>query len=210
MDARDAGSVRFAAVVLLALSGVRWGCAAEGRPTPGDAGDVLGGLSHGAAAAVEAADRARLPLGDGERIDPNRADAVELDRLPGIGPATAQAVVEAREGGVVFRSPSDLETVGGIGPRTVERMRPHLGFEDVPSYRPRNRADRPLGTVDVNRAPVSELVTLPGVGPVLAERIVSARRERPFDRLDDLTRIPGVGPATVERLRGRAEAGSVP
>jgi len=58
------------------------------------------------------------------------------------------------------------------------------------------------GLVDVNRAGVAELERLPGVGPVLAERIV-AHRERygPFETVEDLLDVPGIGEAKLAALR---------
>ncbi|MCY3545261.1 MAG: helix-hairpin-helix domain-containing protein [Gemmatimonadetes bacterium] len=64
------------------------------------------------------------------------------------------------------------------------------------------------GTVDVNRASVAELDRLPGVGPVIAGRIVAEREEGgPFSSYLDLQRVRGIGPVTVERMRGIACAG---
>jgi len=57
--------------------------------------------------------------------------------------------------------------------------------------------------LDLNRANVEELMTLPGIGPVLAERIVAHREEHgPFDAPECLLDVEGVGPATLERLEG--------
>jgi hypothetical protein len=52
--------------------------------------------------------------------------------------------------------------------------------------------------IDLNRASLAELRTLPGVGPVVATRIVEAR---PFGSVDDLAGVPGFGPARVRALR---------
>jgi competence protein ComEA len=60
--------------------------------------------------------------------------------------------------------------------------------------------------LDVNRATVEELQSLPGIGPALAERIVAAREEQMFISLDDLVRVRGIGEATIERLRPLAVA----
>src|SRR5690606_32464618 len=89
-------------------------------------------LAESAAEADEAAARSR-PLQEGERIDPNRDGEVELDRLPGIGPATVRAIVEAREAGAVFARPEDLERVRGIGPATVARIRDRLDLRAPPA-----------------------------------------------------------------------------
>lgn len=56
--------------------------------------------------------------------------------------------------------------------------------------------------VDVNAATVEQLVGLPRVGPVLAQRIVDYRTAHgPFASVDDLQRVPGIGPATLAELR---------
>ena len=55
--------------------------------------------------------------------------------------------------------------------------------------------------VDINRAGEEELRALPGIGGVLAARIVEAReRDGPFASLDDLRRVRGFGRAKLERL----------
>ena len=54
----------------------------------------------------------------------------------------------------------------------------------------------PVARTDLNTATAAELEQLPGVGPVLAARIVVDRDEHgPFDTLEALERVPGVGPA---------------
>lgn len=59
--------------------------------------------------------------------------------------------------------------------------------------------------IDPNRATPAELDLLPGVGPVLAQYIVSYREEAhdwpAFRSANDLDRVPRIGPALVERLR---------
>jgi len=54
--------------------------------------------------------------------------------------------------------------------------------------------------VDLNRASIDELASLPGIGPGLAARIAGAR---PFDVVDDVVRVRGIGPKTLARIRGR-------
>ena len=56
--------------------------------------------------------------------------------------------------------------------------------------------------VNINTAGVSELDGLPGIGPVLAQRIVDWRTENgPFQTVEDLLQVEGIGPATLENLR---------
>src|SRR5699024_5678130 len=57
-------------------------------------------------------------------------------------------------------------------------------------------------TLDLNVASASELEALPGVGPVLAQRIVEHREAfGPFASVDGLLEVSGVGPAVLEKLR---------
>ena len=66
----------------------------------------------------------------------------------------------------------------------------------------RGTAVDPTLSVDANSAPAEVLNALPRIGPVLAGRMVAARRERPFASLDDLdARVRGVGPVTAATIR---------
>lgn len=56
--------------------------------------------------------------------------------------------------------------------------------------------------VDLNKASRAELLQVRGVGPMLAERIESYRREKGgFANVDELLQVRGIGPATLQRLR---------
>jgi competence protein ComEA len=57
--------------------------------------------------------------------------------------------------------------------------------------------------ININKATKAELELLPGVGPALADRIITEReRGGPFRRVEDLGRVRGIGPKTIERRRG--------
>jgi comEA protein len=60
-----------------------------------------------------------------QRIDVNTATAEELEVLPGIGPAKAQAIVEHRAKHP-FTAPEDLRDVRGIGDALYERLKEHV------------------------------------------------------------------------------------
>lgn len=58
------------------------------------------------------------------------------------------------------------------------------------------------GVLSINSAKASDLETLPGVGPVLADRIVSFREENGgFDVVEDLLQVPGIGEAKLAAMR---------
>ena len=55
--------------------------------------------------------------------------------------------------------------------------------------------------VNLNTADLATLIALPGVGPILAERIVAQRQQSAFSSVDELVRVAGIGAALLERLR---------
>jgi len=67
------------------------------------------------------------------RIDVNSATWVEWNQLDGIGDALARRIVDDREQNGPFRSIDDLRRVKGIGPKTLEKLRPWLSIESVRS-----------------------------------------------------------------------------
>jgi competence protein ComEA len=56
-------------------------------------------------------------------IDVNRATVAELEDLPGVGPATASAIVDDRERNGPFATVDDLDRVPGIGPSKLDALR---------------------------------------------------------------------------------------
>ena len=62
-------------------------------------------------------------------------------------------------------------------------------------------APEPSGKVDLNTATTADLDALPGIGPVLAQRIVDHRTNQgPFRSVDELDDVPGIGPAIFGQL----------
>ena len=228
MTSTDGRGLLRGGALLLTLSLIRLGLEVVGPgnefiPEPST---ELSTLLAESRAEMEEEERRSAPLGADERVDPNRADEVELDRLPGIGPVTARAVVAERETSGGFSTPQELLRVRGIGPSTLAKITPHLDFSRSPPldlYRPgpvrgRNEPSREGrrtngtsgeqggaslgGRVDVNTASAEMLQSLPGIGPVLAERILESRQEEgPFRRPEDLLRVKGIGPVVLDRVR---------
>jgi competence protein ComEA len=60
------------------------------------------------------------------------------------------------------------------------------------------------GVVNLNRATLADLDGLPGVGPVLAQRILDWRSEHGrFTTVEELQEVPGIGPSTFADLKDR-------
>jgi len=61
---------------------------------------------------------------------------------------------------------------------------------------------RPVLMVDINRAPVDSLELVPGLGPVLSQRIVNYRnRYGGFAAVDSLILVDGIGPAKLKTIK---------
>jgi competence ComEA-like helix-hairpin-helix protein len=73
--------------------------------------------------------RASTPARPARPVDLNRADSLALLGLPRIGPAKASAILAWRRAHGRFRCVEDLLEVGGIGPATLARLRPHLTLD---------------------------------------------------------------------------------
>jgi len=59
-------------------------------------------------------------------INLNSASAAELQQVPGIGPSTADKILEMRKSYGAFKSVDDLLAIKGIGPKRLEKMRKYL------------------------------------------------------------------------------------
>jgi competence protein ComEA len=60
------------------------------------------------------------------QVDLNQADWPELALMPGVGEVLAKRIVDDRQANGPFRDHSDLRRVRGIGPKTLDGMRPYL------------------------------------------------------------------------------------
>ncbi len=147
---------------------------------------------------------ARMPLEPGERLDPNSAPAHQLERLPGIGPAKAFAIVEERRKNGPYTEPADLGRVSGIGAALLERLAPYLALRSNPASRAVLGTVRRSQPVNINQVGREQLQELPGIGPVRAESIIAYReRTGGFRSVSELMEVAGIGAAILRGLQGR-------
>lgn len=169
----------------VAVLGLLWvlarpGQSAEGAAPGTDAGEGLAALEEElvvhVAGQVTAPGLYRLP--EGARV----ADA--LDEAGGPLP---DAVLDALN---LARPLSDGEQLLVPGPAPS----PVHGSDGAAPAQAAASAWRPDGLLDLNRATAADLEELPGIGPVLAERIVAHRDEvGRFTAVGDLRDVPGIG-----------------
>jgi len=77
--------------------------------------------------------------------------------------------------------------------------RPPIAPPGTPdAKRSHGKEKTPLGKIDINTATEKELTTVPGIGHVIAARIIAAR---PFRSADDLKRVSGIGDKKYEQIR---------
>jgi len=213
---------RRAVLVLMGLAvaghGVRAALAPRGTP-PG-AITILGArTAHAALARRDSLAQLARPLGEGERIDPDRAGLQELRRLPGIGPGLARRIVEDRERNGPFGSLPGLDRVPGVGDRLLERLAPHLAFsgrpadlaelDDTSRARRRSRRGVAESPAPEPRAAIRRAPAPPGIlssDPLRSGPHPTAGPAGPppdvlnHGTVADLDLLPGIGPARARRI----------
>jgi competence ComEA-like helix-hairpin-helix protein len=94
-------------------------------------------------------------------------------------------------------------------PTSAERADSPAAAPDSAAGPAKDAAPPGWATLDLNRATAIELDALPGIGPVLAERIVEHRRRHgPFASREELLAVRGIGPRLLARIGARVRVGS--
>jgi competence protein ComEA len=125
-------------------------------------------------------------------------------RRPGVYEFTEGArVIDAIDAAGGARSGALLEALNLAAPLTdgIQILVPREGQEGV-APAPVTGGAVAGGLVNVNSAIATELEELPGIGEVIAQRIIDYRTENgPFATVDELLDVSGIGDATLESIR---------
>lgn len=161
-----------------------------------------------------------------QNFDPNRIDSVGLVSL-GLSLRVVRNILRYRDKGGRFYNPGDLKKIYGLSPEEFHRIEPFVVIRPASSKLfdsglnmliPEARPDRGIKTdtdkavvvfYDINRLDSAELWNLPGIGEVLAGRIVRYRQLLGgFASLDQLREIYGMQEMYLQKLLPHLQIGS--
>jgi competence protein ComEA len=168
------------------------------------AGKLLGGSGSEAALAPPAAPPPETSTAAAPAA-PLVVDVVGAVHRPGLyrlheGARIADAV--ARAGGATGRADVALINLAAPLADGQQVVVPKRGSGAGGSAAPAAPAGTPAGPVHLNTATLQQLDTLPGVGPVTAQKILDYRQKHgSFSSIDELDAVPGIGPSRMEQLK---------
>jgi competence protein ComEA len=132
-------------------------------------------------------------------------DVVGAVRRPGLYRLTETSRVAdavARAGGATPKAQLDLVNLAAPISDGEQIVVPRRGAGSPAAGAGGAAAGVPAGPVHLNSATLEQLDSLPGVGPVTAQKILDYRQEHgPFASVDELDAVSGIGPARLEQLR---------
>lgn len=154
-----------------------------------------------------------------EPIDINSATAEDLMKLPGIGPVFGKRIINYRDALGGFDSVNQLKKVYGLEAEVVDGLSANLLLGPKPEQTEITNTDS-LGekrftpepttvTIELNSADSLQLVSLRGIGPVYASRIMTFREALGgFVREEQLLDVYDFPPETFEQLQNQLEVES--
>lgn len=145
-------------------------------------------------------------------FDPNTATELQLLTL-GLTPKNVQTILNYRNKGGQFRLPEDFLKIWGIKTAVAKALIPFIrialpkgpqrnpGFNNSGSYNP-TYSPKKIPILDINLASIEEWEALPGIGPVLAKRIVKYREKLGgFTETADISKTYGISDSLFNQLQ---------
>ncbi len=145
-------------------------------------------------------------------FDPNTIDAAGWKKL-GLRDKTIQTILNYRSKGGNFRVASDIHKIYGLKKAEADRLEPFIKIETITSQSTIPVEKKTVQTItsfpkkgytkiNINSATEEEWKTLPGIGDVLAKRIVKFRSaKKGFTSIDDVKKTYGLKDSVFENIR---------
>jgi competence protein ComEA len=141
-------------------------------------------------------------------FDPNRASSSALISL-GFSDKQTGTIVNYRQKGGRFRSPSDMFRIYGVDSALILRLIPYIIIERDTAFG-LERKNVQFKKTELNRSDSTELDKLPGIGPVLASRIIKYRKLLGgYVSVIQLKEVYGLTDSTYRLIAGRVTADSL-
>lgn len=143
-------------------------------------------------------------------FNPNTADSLTLVSL-GFAPKTARSIVNYRSKGGKFKKPEDLYRIFNVDSNFISTLLPYVQLEKEEEYQSQlkpnqfaTKEKKAFVPVELNTADSLQLVSLYGIGPKMASKIIDYRnRLGGFFRVEQLTEIWGIDEFLLEELNGK-------
>lgn len=149
------------------------------------------------------------------KFDPNTVSFEQL-LLLGIKEKTAKIFLKFRDRGFVFKKKDDLKKVYGISEYQYKQLAPYVFIPQIQntpkntgikeqvvfSVPEKSRENQSFAKIELNAADSAALVTIPGVGPVYAKRIIKYRNLLGgFFSMEQLREVYGITEDTYEKMQ---------
>jgi len=122
-----------------------------------------------------------------------------IPEMPLVKRDEKQVAMRRRGTSVVYNPPGYRRSAPLFSPAPPQQGAPHISSPEEAMASPGTTA--PGGLINVNHATAEQLQSLPGIGPVFAERIIEERSRQPFMSVEELTRVPGIAEKRLEAIR---------
>jgi competence protein ComEA len=131
-----------------------------------------------------------------------------LEAVQAAGGATQQADLQAINLAALLEDGEQIQVPALPG--AAPEVPPVRSAPVLPSTAPTPAAPQ-SGLIDINTATQAELESLPGIGPVTAEKIIAYRAANgPFQDIEAIQDVPGIGPGLFEKIKNLITVNSTP
>ena len=142
-------------------------------------------------------------------FDPNTLDESGWKKL-GVSERVAKMIINYRQKGGRFRRPDDLRKIYGLSPKESDRLVPYVKLPEANKPVVAEKKEdhtfvspsKKVQVIHINNATAEEWKALPGIGPVLSERIIRFRNKLDhFSSIDEVSKTYGLPDSTFQKIK---------